>query len=314
MSSVQSSPDASAVGARPASAVSPFEKTTKQRTYLGMVWRRFSQNKLSMVGLGFLILMIIVALGAGLISQHVTGFAPSDQSLREKFAGINENDYLLGSDELGRDTLTRLAYGARVSLSVAGLAVLAALTIGAVVGIAAGFYGGWLDSVLMRFVDVILSIPTIFLLLLVASMWRLGPLQLALVIAVISWVTLSRLVRGEVMAVKGRDYVDAARVVGISNGRIMWRHILPNVAPVMIVWASLAVPGLILTEATLSFLGLGVQPPTASWGNMLTGALRNWSQSKLTVFLPGMAIYLTVFAINLMGNGLRDALDPRITD
>jgi peptide/nickel transport system permease protein len=279
-----------------------------------MVWRRFRQNKLSMVGLGFLIGMIIVALGAGLISEYVTGFAPSDQSLRDKFAGVNDNGYLLGSDELGRDTLTRLVYGARVSLSVAGLAVLAALTIGAVVGVSAGFYGGWLDSVLMRFVDMVLSIPTIFLLLLVASMWRLGPLKLALVIAVISWVTLSRLVRGEVMAVKGRDYVDAARVVGVSNRRIMWRHILPNVAPVMIVWASLAVPGLILTEATLSFLGLGVQPPTASWGNMLTGALRNWSQSKLIVFLPGMAIYLTVFAINLMGNGLRDALDPRIID
>lgn len=314
MSSAQSTPDASSVGARPASTASPFGMATKQRTYLGMVWRRFRQNKLSMVGLGFLIVMVIVAVGASLISQHVTGFAPSDQSLRDKFAGINENEYLLGSDELGRDMLTRLAYGARVSLSVAGLAMLAALTIGAIIGVAAGFYGGWLDSVLMRFVDIILSIPTIFLLLLVASLWRLGPFLLALVIASIAWVTLSRLVRGEVMAVKSRDYVDAARVVGVSNGRIMWRHILPNVAPVMIVWASLAVPSLILTEATLSFLGLGVQPPTASWGNMLTGALRNWSQSKLTVFLPGMAIYLTVFAINLMGNGLRDALDPRITD
>jgi peptide/nickel transport system permease protein len=314
VSSAQSTPETSAARARAASAISPLGKQTKQRTYMGMVWRRFSQNKLSMAGLFVLILMIVIALGAGLIADHVTGFAPSDQSLREKFAGINEGEYLLGSDELGRDMATRLAYGARVSLSVAGLAVLAALSIGALVGLTAGFYGGWTDTVLMRLVDIILSIPTIFLLLLIASMWRVGPLALALIIASVSWVTLSRLVRGEVMAVKNRDYVDAARVVGVTNRRIMWRHILPNVAPVMIVWASLAVPGLILTEATLSYLGLGVQPPTASWGNMLTGALRNWSQSKLTVFLPGLAIYITVFAINMMGNGLRDALDPRITD
>src|SRR5688572_22648227 len=148
MSSVQSSPEVSSVGSRPASAVTPLGKTTKQRTYLSMVWRRFRQNRLSMIGLGFLVLMIVVALGAGLIAEHVTGFAPSDQALRLKFAGINDNGYILGSDELGRDTLTRLVYGARVSLSVAGLAVVAALTIGAVVGITAGFYGGWIDSVL----------------------------------------------------------------------------------------------------------------------------------------------------------------------
>jgi peptide/nickel transport system permease protein len=164
----------------------------------------------------------------------------------------------------------------------------------------------------MRFVDVILSIPTLFLLLLVASLWRMGPALLALVIASVSWVTLSRLIRGEVISVKHRDFVEAARVIGVSDTRIMWRHILPNIAPIMIVWASLTVPTLILVEASLSYLGLGVQPPTASWGNMLSNAQRVWSHAPELVLLPGLAIYITVFAINLMGNGLRDALDPRL--
>lgn len=297
-----------------ATAIDPLGRTIKTRSYLGMVWRQFRRNKLSMVGLGVVIIIVMMALGAGLISRYITHHTYYEQSLREQFMGINENDYLLGSDDLGRDTATRLVYGARVSLMVAGLAVASALTIGALVGVVAGYYGRWVDSLLMRLVDIILSIPTLFLLLLVASFWRVGPLALALVIASVSWVTLSRLVRGEVLSVKNRDFVDAARVVGVSNGRIMWRHIMPNVLPVMIVWASLTVPTLILVEASLSYLGLGVQPPTASWGNMLTTAQRVWSRSPVLVLLPGLAIYLTVFAINLMGNGLRDALDPRLTN
>jgi peptide/nickel transport system permease protein len=279
-----------------------------------MAWRRLRHNKLAMVGMGVVLLMIILALAAPLVSEYITNHTPNEQNLRMKFSGFRENGYLLGSDNLGRDTATRLVYGARVSLSVAGLAVLTALTIGALVGVVAGYYGGWVDTVLMRFVDMVLSIPTLFLLLLVASMFRMGPAKLAFVIAAVSWVTLSRLVRGEVISVKGRDYVDAARVIGVSDRRIMWRHILPNVAPVMIVWASLTVPSLILVEASLSYLGLGVQPPTASWGNMLSSAQLSYTQSLLVVILPGLAIYITVFAINLLGNGLRDALDPRLTD
>lgn len=307
---VVSQPGGSAV----AHATDPLGRAIKTRTYAGMVWRQFRRNKLSMIGLAVVIFVICVALGAGLISKYVTHHTYYEQSLRDKFKGIGEDGYILGSDDLGRDTATRLVYGARVSLMVAGLAVLAAITIGAAVGIIAGYYGHWTDNLLMRFVDIMLAIPTLFLLLLVASFWRVGPMALALVIASVSWVTLSRLVRGEVLSLKNRDFVDAARVVGVSNRRIMWRHIMPNVLPVMIVWASLTVPSLILVEASLSYLGLGVQPPTPSWGNMLTTAQRVWSQSPILVLLPGLAIYLTVFAINLMGNGLRDALDPRITD
>ena len=312
--SAPSTPETSAIGNRASLDRKTLERTGKPRTYLGMAWRRFRHNKLAMTGLFVVVLMIVLALSAGLISEYVTKHTPEDQSLRDKFAGFNENGYLLGSDELGRDTATRLVYGARVSLAVAGLAVVAAITIGAILGVVAGYYGGWIDTVLMRFVDMMLSIPTLFLLLLVASMFRLEAIQLALVIAAVSWVTLSRLVRGEVMSVKGRDYVEAARVVGVPDRRIMWRHILPNVTPVLIVWASLTIPALILTEAALSYLGLGVQPPTPSWGNMLSQAQLSYTQSILVVFLPGLAMYITVFAINLVGNGLRDALDPRLTE
>lgn len=286
----------------------------KRRTYLGMAWRRFRQNKLAMLGLAVMVLMIVFALSAGLIAEYVTGFALSDQNLMNAYQPIGAENHLLGTDDVGRDTLTRLAYGARVSLGVAGLAVVGALTIGVVVGLMAGYYGHWVDSILMRFVDIMLSIPTLFLLLLVATMFDLGLLSLAGLIAAVAWVTLSRLIRGEVISVKNRDYVDAARVVGATDLRVIFRHILPNVLPVMIVWASLTVPALILTEASLSYLGLGIQPPEPSWGNMLSNAQRVWSRSIAMVILPGLAIYITVFAINLMGNGLRDALDPRLTD
>jgi peptide/nickel transport system permease protein len=316
MESVQETERTTTTGAglRPGADRKTLERNSKPRTYLGMAWRRLRRNKLAMIGLGIMIFMILVALGAGLISEYITGKSLQEQSLRNNYMSIGEGGYILGSDDLGRDTLTRLVYGARVSLGVAGLSVIVALTVGTVVGTLAGYYGGWVDTILMRFVDIMLSIPTLFLLLLVATLWRMGPWKLALVIAAVAWVTLSRLVRGEVMSVKNRDYVDAARVVGVGNRRIMFRHILPNVAPVIIVWASLVVPGLILTEATLSFLGLGVQPPTPSWGNMLTSAQKVWSHSTAMVLLPGFAIYITVFAINLFGNGLRDALDPRLTD
>lgn len=316
MSTVQETERTASPGAgvRPSVDRKTLERAGKPRTYLGMAWRRLRRNKLAMIGLGIMILMVIVALCAGLISEYITGKSLSEQSLRDNYMGIGEGGYILGSDDLGRDTLTRLVYGARVSLGVAGLSVLVALTFGTVVGTVAGYYGKWVDSILMRFVDIMLSIPTLFLLLLVATLWTMGPWKLSLVIAGVAWVTLSRLVRGEVMAIKSRDYVEAARVVGVGNRRIMFRHILPNVAPVIIVWASLVVPGLILTEATLSFLGLGVQPPTPSWGNMLTSAQKVWSHSTAMVLLPGFAIYITVFAINLFGNGLRDALDPRLTD
>jgi peptide/nickel transport system permease protein len=278
-----------------------------------MAWRRFRKSPLAMIGLAVVIIMILLAIFASVISTQILNTTTYEQNLTDRFAPIGAPGHILGTDDLGRDTATRLLYGARVSLGVAGLSIVVALTIGVVIGTFAGFFGGWVDSVLMRFVDMMLSIPTLFLLLLIASMWRMGPLALAFVIAAVAWVTLSRLVRGEVLSVKRRDYVEAARVIGVSNWRIMGRHMLPNIAPILIVWASLSVPGIILSEAGLSYLGLGIQPPTPSWGNMLSNSQRVWSHSATLVLLPGLAIYITVFAINLVGDGLRDALDPRQT-
>jgi len=291
-----------------------LERQAKPRAYAAESWRRFRADKPAMLGLVVLLAMLAVALGADAIAQRVTGHQPYEQDLRARFAPIGAEGYLLGADDYGRDTATRLAYGARVSLGIAALSIAVALLIGVAVGLVSGFYGGWIDSVLMRGVDVLLAIPGLFLLLLVASMWRMGPVALALVIAALGWLTLARLVRGEVLSAKERDYVQAARVIGSTDRRQMWRHMMPNIAPVVIVWASLTLPTLILAEAGLSYLGLGVQPPTPSWGNMLSNAQRVWGHSPALALLPGLAIYVTVFSINLVGNGLRDALDPRLQD
>ncbi|HET8524968.1 MAG TPA: ABC transporter permease [Thermomicrobiales bacterium] len=297
-----------------AASAQALARETKTRTYRGMAWRRFRSNLPAMAGLVIVIVMITLALAAGLLSKHVTGFTTYEQHLTARFMGIGQGGYLLGSDAVGRDVATRLLYGARVSLGVAGLSIVCALLIGITYGLVAGYYGGWIDNILMRFVDIMLAIPTLFLLLLIASMWKVGPVTLAFVIAAVAWVTLSRLVRGEVLSVKERDYVEAARASGASNARVMFRHILPNITPIVIIWAGLRIPSLILWEATLSYLGLGIQQPTPSWGNMLSDAQRVWGHSISLVLLPGLAIFITVFAINLAGNGLRDALDPRLVD
>jgi len=276
-------------------------------------WRRFRKNRVSIVALvAFGAIVAFVAAG-GLISDWV-GYTYSDTSLMDKLLAPGAEGHPLGTDPLGRDTLVRLAYGGRVSLLVAGLAATVTLAIGATVGAVSGYFGGFIDSVLMRLVDILLCLPGLSILILVSALYRPGPAGLALLLAVTSWTGIARLVRGEVLSYRSRDFVDAARVMGASNARIIFRHILPNVVPIMIIWTSLAIPGLILAEAALSFLGFGVRIPTPSWGNMLQEAASFYTQSWTNVFIPGFAIYVTVLAINLIGNGLRDALDPRLNE
>ena len=277
-------------------------------------WRRFRKNRVSMIALAVAIGVVLFVLAAGLISEYVTGVSYAKGDLRNKLQGPFIEGHPLGTDINGRDLLTRLAYGGRISLMVASLATVSILVIGGAVGGAAGFFGGAVDSVLMRLVDVMLCLPEIAILLLVSAIFTPGPIGLALVIAAIGWTTVARLIRGEVLSLRARDFVDAARVIGASNFRLLTRHIFPNVVPILVVYISLAIPGLILTEATLSFLGFGVQIPTPSWGNMLQDATSFYTLSTWNVFLPGFAIYVTVLAINLVGNGLRDALDPRLND
>jgi len=282
--------------------------------YWRRAWRRYRKNGVSLAALIVTILIILFAISAGLISRYVTHMSYSDNHLSDHLVPPFTGDYYLGTDGNGRDVLTRLAYGARVSLYVAALATASILVIGGTIGAIAGFFGGMTDSILMRAADVLLSMPTLPLLILVSSLYSPGPTFLAFFLAAVSWAGISRIVRGEVLSLKTRDYVDAARVLGSSNSRIILRHIFPNVLPIIIVWTSLVIPGLILTEAALSYLGLGVQVPTPSWGNMLQDAKQFYRSSWTLVFIPGFAIYLSVLCLYLVGNGLRDALDPRLNN
>ncbi|MGB5933702.1 MAG: ABC transporter permease [Anaerolineae bacterium] len=281
-------------------------------------WERFRRDKLALAGGAIIILLVVLALGASLFSQYVTHYAPYEQDLRSnlKRPGFQkapeEPRHWLGTDELGRDVLTRAIYAARISLGVSGATVLIALTVGTLMGTLSGFYGGVLDAVIMRFVDIMLSIPAFFLLLFIAVVFSPGIVAFSFVIASVSWMGVSRLVRGEFLSIKARDYVDAARVVGASNARIIFRHILPNATTPLIVAATLMSGNVILIETALSYLGMGVQPPTPSWGNMLTKSAQYLYKAPFLVFIPGFFIFITVLAINLMGNGLRDALDPRL--
>jgi peptide/nickel transport system permease protein len=287
---------------------------TKPRGYIHQSWIRFKRNRGAMAALVVTILILLFSFGAPLVSMFVTGKGYQEQSLLNQLEPPFSEGYWLGADNLGRDVLTRLAYGGRVSMTVAFVAAFGALLIGGTLGSIAGYYGRWIDSVIMRFVDIMISIPALFLLIFISSMFAVSPVGLAVIIAIVGWVGLARLIRGEVLSVKRRDYVEAAQVVGASDARIIIRHIFPNVVPLVIVWATLAVPVLIIAEASLSFLGLGVQTPIPSWGNMLRDAQRFINHQWTLAFIPGAMIYITVLAINLLGNGLRDALDPRLAD
>ncbi|HEV2128785.1 MAG TPA: ABC transporter permease [Thermomicrobiales bacterium] len=281
--------------------------------FYNRAWGRFRKDKVAMVALVIAIAILIFSFGAPVVSE-LTGYGYETMDLRKKLLAPGEQGHLLGTDSNGRDILTRLAYGGRVSMMVSVLAVISALVIGGAVGSIAGYYGGFIDSVLMRLVDVVISIPGITILLLLSVWFRPGPVGLAFVIAGLAWTGISRLVRGEVLTLKNRDYIDAARVLGASNSRIIVRHIFPNVLSIIIVWMSLALPALILYEATLSYLGFGVRIPVPSWGNMLDEAKEFYRSSWTYVFIPGFAIYLAALAFNLVGDGLRDALDPRLNE
>ncbi|MGB9627125.1 MAG: oligopeptide ABC transporter permease [Thermodesulfobacteriota bacterium] len=270
-------------------------------------WRYFKRNRLAVGGSLVILLTFLVAGLAPIIAPHDPG--KTDVSLKLK---PPSSEHYLGTDQLGRDVFSRMLYGSRVSLSVGFVAVAISILIGILVGALAGYYGGWVDSVLMRFVDVMLCFPSFFLILTVVAL--LGPslFKVMLVIGITSWMGTSRFVRAEFLSLRERDFVQAAKALGVRDRRIIFRHILPNALAPVFVTATLDVATAILVEAGLSFLGFGVQPPAPSWGNILTeGRTYIFDAWWLTLF-PGLAILVTVLSFNLLGEGLRDALDPRL--
>jgi len=275
-------------------------------------WRRFLRtfvkHKLALVGLGVLVLMGLAAL----LAPQLTPYTFDGQDL--DIIGTPQPPsriHPMGTDELGRDALTRVLYGARISLSVGISSALIATLLGTLIGALAGYYRGWIDTLLMRFTDVVLSIPLLPLVILVSGMIRPSVTLLICIIGALGWMGTARLVRGQFLSLREREYVEASRALGGSHGRIMFRHILPNAIGPVVVSTTLAVGSAIMLESALSFLGLGVQPPTPTWGNLLNSASQ-WLQGApwLAVF-PGLMILFTVLAVNFLGDGLRDALDPR---
>jgi peptide/nickel transport system permease protein len=284
------------------------------RSFWRESWDRLRENRLGMAAAGLIVLMTLVAIAAPVLSALLTHHGYQDQDLDHTFAAPLASGHLLGTDDLGHDTLTRLIWGARVSLSVGFLTVAMSLALGAVVGMVAGYYGGVLDDVLMRLVDIVLSIPGIFLFILVSILFfrQANTFTLSLVIASVGWGGTARLVRAEALTIRGRDFMLATRSIGASDLRLIARHLLPNSLPTLVVVASLGVGGVILAEAALDFLGFGIHPPTPSWGNMLSNAQSYFAHSAWLVFLPGTLIFLVVLAFNVLGNAVRDAFDPRL--
>ncbi|MEO6309575.1 MAG: ABC transporter permease [Leifsonia sp.] len=291
--------------------------TVVQRGSAALTFRRLRRDPGSVIAFVFIVLLVLFAVGAPLIAT-LTGHGPNEQFRDTGLtpAGIPVGpggEFLFGTDQLGRDVLVRLAYGARISLIVGVVASIAAATIGVVVGLLAGYFGNRTDTVLSRIMDLVMSVP--FLLAAIALVSVLGP-SLVLSISVIvffTWTPIGRVIRGQVLALKQREFVEAARSLGAGHLSIMFRDILPNLMVPIIIYSTLMIPSAIVFEATLSFLGMGVVPPTASWGGMLSEAAGNsiYLAAPWLVIIPGLALLFTTLAFNILGDGLRDALDPR---
>lgn len=276
------------------------------QSYWGRALRSLLANRIALSSLALLATVAIVTL----LAPTIGPYSPEEIDPRNAF-GAPSSAHWLGSDDLGRDTFSRLLHGGRVSLTVGFTAMLVSVLTGTLIGALSGYFGGWVDSVLMRLTDAMMSLPRLFLLLLILTLFGGELVTVIVVIGATSWMTSARIVRGEFLRWKESIFVEASRALGASSGRIMLRHILPQVLSSIIVVATFGVARAILIESAMSFLGLGVQPPTPTWGNMLTDAQTFiWSAPMQAVF-PGVAILVTVLAFNFAGDGLRDALDPK---
>ena len=287
----------------------------RQDSMLAITWRQFRRHKMALFG-STLLLFIIASI---VFAPALTPYDPTASNLSEQLQPPSLR-HPFGTNQLGQDLFTRALYGGRISLTICASAVLIAILLGTITGAIAGYYGGWLDNFLMRTTDATLAIPRLLILILLTQLLRdkkiLGMgsgsiVPIILVIGLLSWMGVARLVRAQFLSLKEKEFTEAARASGASNRRIILSHLLPNSMSPVIVAASLAVAAAIITESGLSYLGFGVQPPTASWGNMLKDGQSQMTYAPWVAIFPGLMIFLTVIAINYIGDGLRDALDPR---
>ena len=273
------------------------------------VWRRFLRHRLAVAGGCLVVLLLVMALAAGVITPH----DPLELDTSRRFIPpLTNSTYILGTDEMGRDLLSRLIYGGQISLVVGIAAMFATVVTGLAIGLISGFYGGWVDDVLMRFTDTMLSFPQVFLLLVLAAFITPTVVSIALIIGLTSWMEVARIIRAQIKYIKEQDFVVAAFALGASSQRIMFKELLPNAIAPVLVSATLNVANAVLMESYISFLGYGIQPPLASWGNMLTNAQDYFDTATYLAVFPGVMITLTVMGFNFLGDGLRDALDPRL--
>ncbi len=277
-------------------------------TFQTLYWPRLKRNRMALCGAAIVAGMFFLAILAPLVGKD-----PAAIDIAHRLSPPSWEAWL-GTDDLGRDVLSRILYGARISLLVGFVAVGIATLIGIVIGALAGYYGRWIDSLLMRLVDIMLCFPTFFLILAVIAFLDPSIWNIMIIIGLTGWMGVARLVRAEFLSLRERDFVLAATALGASDLRIIFRHILPNALSPVLVSATLGVAGAILTESALSFLGIGVQPPTPSWGNMLLAGKQTLGSAWWLSAFPGLAILITVLGYNLLGEGLRDALDPRLGD
>ena len=289
-------------------------------------WRRLLKNKLAVFGMVMVILVAIASLVGPAVIKRATGYAPdyipADAKLIKSFAPFRAPDgsfswvHPMGTDNSGRDMLARVLQGGQISLMVGIIATIVSLLIGVAYGAIAGYLGGRVDSLMMRFVDILYSLPYVILVIVLLAMFRrstpVGQLALLFVaLGSVSWLTMARIVRGQVLSLKNQEFVLAAKATGVSTPRIIFRHIVPNTLGPVIVYATLTIPTVMLTEAFLSYLGFGVQPPLASWGSLASEGIQNIGIFPWQLIFPGVTMALTLFSLNFLGDGLRDALDPQ---
>lgn len=283
--------------------------SAQEYTYFQMVARRFFKHKLAVIGLVIVSILILLSILAPVFTG---GYDYTKTDLLHRFLPPFTEGHLLGTDDVGRDEWTRLLYGGRISLTIGFVCAATGVLVGGLIGSISGYYGGALDSIVMRIVEIFFSIPTLPILVVLARYWGGSMWNIIIILVIFGWAGTARLVRGMVLSIKENEFVEASRAIGCSNARIILRHIFPNTLAILIVSMTLGIGGMILTESSLSFLGIGVDPSTPTWGNMLSNAQNFlWNAPHLVIW-PGLFIFLTILSFNFIGDGLRDALDPKL--